>query len=627
MDSSQHTSPRLKQLVPNSTSHPSHHHRKDGASPPPKTLAERLFHVLPGYTGPHTVGYLELEIPVRAPRVISEIKRKGNPLFRIDTVLMALYYPCRVDEDALLPGQHSQRKKKKKKQKRRKEARPEQQASQGWSGRSQGTAAAKEKGRDAVHQGRQMLLTKPSWIPSPRIPTCKGIAKFMNMPHYPVTAYLAATSLFTKIPAYQNVNLDVRTRDEDAASKYPVIIFSHGLGCSRNTYSTICGELASYGFVVAAVEHRDGSGARTFVHLPEDSTVSEQDSCRDLNVNHLRQPRPSGRRSNRKNYRVDYLYPKDNAQDTSPQNPDGVDTALRSAQIEMRLAEIAEVHHVLSRINDGFGHEIARANLRRKPRHDDNVVWQDWKGGMLVERGVTVMGHSFGGATSVQAARADSLPWVGQCILLDAWGPATPPPASDSSRHRITKPIVCIASEAFMLWEANFEALSDICREAQDEGAPCWMLTIKGSTHLSQSDYGLLYPGVLSWLMNTLVEPRRVVYLSIAAAMEFLKTTLPEDVVARHQDREAWPDEGILSTVEVPGDPLEVVSDEHRPQKERFTAFRLHVENEASARARKWVLRKKARLGGRTGTERTASNPENGRVDEEVWMHFGPRGR
>ena len=47
---------------------------------------------------------------------------------------------------------------------------------------------------------------------------------------------------------------------EDAAP-HPVIIFSHGLGGHRALYSIICGELASQGYVVLAVEHADGSSS------------------------------------------------------------------------------------------------------------------------------------------------------------------------------------------------------------------------------------------------------------------------------------------------------------------------------------------------------------------------------
>ena len=45
----------------------------------------------------------------------------------------------------------------------------------------------------------------------------------------------------------------------DKVPKLPPVVYSHGMLGNRTCYSFPCIDLASYGFIVFAVEHADGS--------------------------------------------------------------------------------------------------------------------------------------------------------------------------------------------------------------------------------------------------------------------------------------------------------------------------------------------------------------------------------
>jgi platelet-activating factor acetylhydrolase len=543
---------------------------------------------------------MDIEVPVREPRPISKLKRNGKPVLRMDTVLMGIYYPCDLRKHI----------------------------------------ATKNGGKD---------LRRVNWMPRPRLAAAKGYAKFLNVPDVPVTAYFACTTLFTKLPAFRNARLasfvpqlddsgDDTTgtqTGEQSRPTFPVIIFSHGLGGSRLCYSAICGELASFGFIVVAVEHRDGSGARTHVSLPEDTDprdiesstaklYTNDDSDKDVGGKKLQTRKKRGVNPY---YVVDYILPKDNAQDTSPHNPRGVDQGLRSAQTELRVEEIKEALHVLTLINEGRGDEVAAVNLRRKGNIGSSslglkgVRWDDWKGSMFLNN-ITMMGHSFGGATTVQLCRDDALGWVGQGVILDAWGQATAN-GGDKPSNSVSKPIIAICSEAFIHWTDNYKHVVSFCNEARESNALCWMLTLAGSTHFAMTDFAVLYPHWMSIYMKSMVDPIRAFCLTTVASLEFLEATLPPE----QTKYKSWDNERLLCTRDEVSDPDEALRPDHAPD-DKWVAVKLKIPNEFSTRVKN-LGHKVCRVLLCT-MAKDGQNPAQGVVgassasQQEIWMHYSP---
>ncbi|KAK7742420.1 hypothetical protein SLS62_010728 [Diatrype stigma] len=547
--------------------------RPEPGPSPPKGWREYFFHTLPEYSGPYSVGFMDIELPARQPRTFSNIKRNHTHALKLETVLVSVFYPCDTSSYSVTRKKPS----------------------------------------------------RATWLSRPRLETSNGYAEFLSSPGLPVTAYISATTMFTKLPAFRNAKLasqrptslkttapessqDTLPVKEEEKPRFPIIIFSHGLGGSRTCYSAVCGELASNGFIVVAMEHRDGSGARTYVNIPPTTSgVPAGGSATDAVPE--------------RHYVVDYLWPRDNAYDTWPRNDQGVDIKLRNAQIELRMAEIEEAYYALELINNGQGDLVYRSNLRKEgnigssSKGLEGIDWTEWTGRMFLTD-VTMMGHSFGGATTIQVVRqADRFPWLGQGILLDAWGAAMPV-FEETTHERLRKPILVINSEAFMYWPENFQKIVNVCKEADDRGVPCWNLTIKGTTHLSQSDFAILYFHWMSLFGKTMANGRRSIYLTVNSSVEFLRKMLPiEQLLGTN-----WVEEGLLET-ESQG--VDNVPDEHKPDA-KWTAARLKIPHELRLRFIARFHRSKTLEVARDAKGKPLVGVKRFVLGDEIWMHCSP---
>ena len=457
---------------------------------------------------------------------------------------------------------------------------------------------------------------------------------------YRSSLYTGVTAAFTKLPAFRNAHLanhwppNENSRDagtyqqKNRAGKpppgepkkpcFPLLIFSHGLGGTRTTYSSVCGEFASYGFVVVAIEHRDGSGPRTFVNASKDPKFSSE----NLDI--------SEKDRKRRWTQMDYVFPKDNKKDTLPGNTQGVDGELRSAQIDLRLAEIEEAFHVMTLIHDGHGEEVAASNLRLKSAGNKGgssrglrgVDWMSWKDRFHLQQ-VTMLGHSFGAATTVEVLRhQDRFQYISQGIIYDIWGAAIRPP-EDKPEHRIHCPLLGINSEAFMYWPDNFESVMSLCKEAKEHDVLVWLMTVRGSVHISQSDFSILYPQLSSLFLKMTVNPQRAIDLNINASLEFLKLVMPARISAMNRGT----NEHLLEI-----STLETLPEEHRPDQ-KWTAMRLRIPHEMRIRltpqwARRYVRKKKAQAKNlslpRDPMGNVLEGLEDVKIGEEIWMHVAP---
>jgi len=217
--------------------------------------------------------------------------------------------------------------------------------------------------------------------------------------------------------------------------KWPVIIFSHGLGCSRFTYSRICTDLASHGHIVLAPEHREGS------------------SC------------------------VSYYLKEGKKQFIPHRRLDEFDKEyqIRNSQVKHRAAEMIRSLDLITDLN--LGKEVV-----------NEVDVDGGKFSMFVGQAdlsnAVAAGHSFGGATTLLALQQDTRFKVGLC--LDSWLFSL-----RDEKLAPEQPIIFINTESFL----NVNNISKM-REFLTHPENRRMVFIKGSVHHNHLDTPFIFRSV-----------------------------------------------------------------------------------------------------------------------------------
>ncbi|TGJ87302.1 hypothetical protein E0Z10_g1445 [Xylaria hypoxylon] len=400
------------------------------------------------YTGPYPVGAIDIESPVSSPRVVDTARFKDSHknAFELQTVLFTLYYP-----------------------------------------------ATHGKSQHKRHR----------WVPTPISVTAKGYAKFAHISNSITNAIftgaLRAVAGGIKIPAKVDAPLaelapsiashpDIRQSQElEKVSSieregYPILVFSHGMASSRTDYTHYAGELASRGFIVAMLEHRDGSCPGSVI---------------------MRHGEPDETRLVFKHSEVESVEGQELGADD-----------FNRAQLNFREAEIEEVVMILRQINSGKGTEI----FKRNPRNEGKEL-EDWAGRLSVDK-MVIAGHSFGATGALQALKGgltEKRPFI-SAIIMD--------PGKQSGRlnHDVSVPLLVVHSNSWsskhsIFYERpHFEVVRAIVEKNNERGNPSWFLTSLGTSHPSVTDAPIIEPTLLSWTTGAKIDVteglRQYVHLS-----------------------------------------------------------------------------------------------------------------
>ncbi|XP_054156052.1 platelet-activating factor acetylhydrolase 2, cytoplasmic-like [Oppia nitens] len=316
-------------------------------------------------------------------------------------------------------------------------------------------------------------------------------------------------------------------RESPFGQSFPVIIFSHGLLSCRTTYSSVCTEMASHGFIVFAVEHRDQTAVASF-YPSAGNTTNNKD-------NNNTETAASADGQSAAYEWVDYLPVKlyDN------------DLPVRNRQLDERVDDIRRTIRLIGDINNG--NRVDNVFGRSPTPATDAVEDSNLQAlaGLLDTNNLILMGHSFGSSTTIRSLATDDLrDSIRLGVCLDAWmyplqQPWTPSPGACS------KPLIFINMERFQVQGQNLKMMKQYIGEDGQNTDDRRVHTVRQAKHTDQSDIPFVLNSGLLWLtgMRPMVDPFVTLDLTTGLALEFIADKLDiklvnskQYIIDRHRD-------------------------------------------------------------------------------------------
>ena len=295
-----------------------------------------------------------------------------------------------------------------------------------------------------------VLARWPSWAPRGEFLCIDQVAYLAPVMHLGCTHMWRLLNGKVYCPILRNAPISTE-------KQWPVIVFSHGMGCSRFAYSRLCTDLASHGFLVAAVEHRDASAAVSF-------TMED------------------GRRK---------WIPFRRVLDSEKEY------TVRNSQLLQRVEEVKRSLDVVTSLAGGQ----AVTNVLLEAEQFDLAMFADR---LDLSRPV-LAGHSYGGATTLMALARDNRFHHG--LVLDGW-------LFPLKEEQINpaQPIVFINTESFM----NRDNIAKMKTFLRDKDQDRRLIFIKGSVHQNHIDAPLIFKaGILKRIMGFQSETDPVLVLDL----------------------------------------------------------------------------------------------------------------